>query len=165
MFLAWPMMLRDHVLWGSCDFMEFSLSRDLARQRHERVMRFYGWKPLMVSHHPAKFGGQRYYDCGVAECFLLRKRKISDGLASTRHYDLFLKDMDWKQTAYHIINSDPGHTHSNQQLDKNLKITFAIPPKSADENEKGRERERGKKRSQFQSLLRYALTQQRHVAF
>ena len=73
--------------------------------------------------------------------------------------------MDWKQTAYHIINSDPGHTHSNQQLDKNLKITFAIPPKSADENEKGRERERGKKRSQFQSLLRYALTQQRHVAF
>ena len=50
--------------------------------------------------------------------------------------------MDLKQTAYHIINSDPGHTQSNQQLDKNLKITFAIPPKSADENEKGRERER-----------------------
>ena len=45
MFLAWPMMSRDHVFRGSYDFMEFSLSRDLARQRHERVMRFYGWKP------------------------------------------------------------------------------------------------------------------------
>ena len=29
--------------------------------------------------------------------------------------------MGWKHTVYHIINSDPGHTRSKQQLDKTLK--------------------------------------------
>ena len=41
-----------------------------------------------------------------------------DALASIRHYCLILKDMSWKQTAYHIINSDTGYTRSKQQLDK-----------------------------------------------
>ena len=53
-----------------------------------------------------------------------------------RHYCLFLKDMGWKHTAYHIVNSDPGHTRSKQQLDKTLKITFASLSKSTDEKEK-----------------------------
>ena len=49
---------------------------------------------------------------------LLLKKKIPDALASIRHYCLFVKDIDWKHTAYYIINSDPGHTRSKQQLDK-----------------------------------------------
>ena len=38
--------------------------------------------------------------------------------------------------GYHIINSDPGHTHSKQQLDKYLKITFTSLSKSSDEKKK-----------------------------
>ena len=38
--------------------------------------------------------------------------------------------------VYHIINSDSGHTRSKQRLDKYLKIPFASPFKSTDENEK-----------------------------
>ena len=49
---------------------------------------------------------------------------------------LILKDMDWKHTAYHINYSDPGHNCSKQQLDKNLKITFASPSKNVAEKKK-----------------------------
>ena len=49
---------------------------------------------------------------------------------------LFLKDMGWKHTLYHIINSDPGHTRSKQQLDKTLKITFTSTSKNTAEKEK-----------------------------
>ena len=52
------------------------------------------------------------------------KRKIPDALALICHYCFFPKNMGWKHTAYHIINSDPCHTRSKQQLDKTLKITF-----------------------------------------
>ena len=41
--------------------------------------------------------------------------------------------------AHDIINSDPGHTRSRQQLDKYLKITFASPSKSTDEREREQE--------------------------
>ena len=61
--------------------------------------------------------------------------------------------MGWEHTAYHIIDSDPGHTLWKQQLDKYLKITFASPPKSTDE--KG-EIEGKKER---QSVLRYTQAQ------
>ena len=44
--------------------------------------------------------------------------------------------MGWKHTTYHIINSDPGHTRSEQQLDKTLKITFAGLSRKSDEREK-----------------------------
>ena len=43
--------------------------------------------------------------------------------------------MGWKHTADHIINSDPGHTLSKQQLDKYLKKNFASSFKSTDEKE------------------------------
>ena len=46
------------------------------------------------------------------------------------------KDMGWKYTAYHIVNSDPGHTRPKQQLDKTLKIIFASVSKSTDEKGK-----------------------------
>ena len=51
--------------------------------------------------------------------------------------------MDWKYTAYHVINSDPGHTHSEQQLDKNLKITFASLSRKSDEKERKKKQEFG----------------------
>ena len=95
----------------------------------------------MVSHHPAKFGDHRH--CGNGDMFLVRK--IPDALASVHHYCsichycLFLKDMNWKQTAYHI-NSDPGHTCSNQQFDKTLKITFASLSRKSDQKEKTKEK-------------------------
>ena len=38
--------------------------------------------------------------------------------------------------VYHINNSDPGHTRLRQQLEKNLKITFASPSKNAVEKKK-----------------------------
>ena len=44
--------------------------------------------------------------------------------------------MGWKDTAYHIINTDPGHTRSKQQLDKSLKTTFASLSRKSDEKEK-----------------------------
>ena len=44
--------------------------------------------------------------------------------------------MGWKHTAYHIIDSDPGHMRSKQQLNKTLKITFASLSRNGDENEK-----------------------------
>ena len=48
----------------------------------------------------------------------------------------FLKDMGRKRTAYYINNSDTGHTLWKQQLDKNLKITFASPSKDVVEKKK-----------------------------
>ena len=50
--------------------------------------------------------------------------------------------MGWKHLADHIINSDPGHTFSMQQFDKNVKLTFASPSKSTDEKKKEENKER-----------------------
>ena len=47
-----------------------------------------------------------------------------------------------KQTAYCIVNSNPGHTCSKQQLDKTYKITFTSLSKSTDEKEKEEKKER-----------------------
>ena len=58
--------------------------------------------------------------------------------------------------AYHIFNSDPGHMHSNQQLEKTAKITFSSLSKSTDEKEKEKKKER-----QLESVMRYTQTQQR----
>ena len=44
--------------------------------------------------------------------------------------------MGWKHKAYHIINSDPGHARSKQELDKTLKITFPSLSWKSDKNEK-----------------------------
>ena len=72
----------------------------------------------------------------VAEiCFQLLKM-IPDALTSIRHYCLSVKAMAWKHTANHFNNSGPGHTRSKQQLEKNLKITFASLSKKAVEKNK-----------------------------
>ena len=43
--------------------------------------------------------------------------------------------MGWKHTTY-IVNSNPGHTRSKQQLDKTLKIAYASLSRKSDEKEK-----------------------------
>ena len=48
----------------------------------------------------------------------------------------------------YIINSDPGHARSKQQMDKNLERFFASSSKSTDEKDK------------VQSVLRYTKTKQ-----
>ena len=74
---------------------------------------------------------------------------------SIRHYCLFLKDMGWKYTAYHITHSDPGHTCSKQQLDKTLKITFTSLSRKSDEKEKKKK----KLEWQLQSFLHFTQMQ------
>ena len=74
--------------------------------------------------------------------FLVAEEEIPDALTSIRQYCLFLKDMGWKLTAYHIINSDPGHAHLKQHLDKILKITFAILSRKSNEKEKKKKKTR-----------------------
>ena len=48
-----------------------------------------------------------------------------------------------KQMAYHINNSDFGHMHLKQQLDKSFKINFATPSENAVEKKKEGEQEVG----------------------
>ena len=42
--------------------------------------------------------------------------------------------------TYHIGNSDPGHMHLKQQLEKNMKITFTSPSKNSAEKEEKKKR-------------------------
>ena len=70
--LVCHVILQDHVVKGSCDFMDGN--------------------PSWLSHHSAKFGDHRH--CGSGDMmFLVLKRKIPLALASIRHYCLFLKAM------------------------------------------------------------------------
>ena len=101
----------------------------------------------MVSHHPAKFGDHKH--CGSGDIMFLivekensRCSRFNPPLLSIHHNCLFLKDMGWKHTAYHIINSDPGHTRPKQQLDKTLKIIFASLSRKSDEKEKKKKKNR-----------------------
>ena len=99
-------------------------------------MLFDWWQSLMVSHHSAKFGGHRH--CGSRGIMLLvaeEENSRCSCIDAIYYYCLFLKNMSWKHTAYHI-SSGPGHTHSKQQLIEYLKISFASPSKSTKEKEK-----------------------------
>ena len=89
----------------------------------------------MVSHHPAKFGGRNRCDSGDI-MFSVAEEEDPRCSCFNRHCCLYLKDMVWKHTAYHINNSDPGHTDLKQQLEKNMKITFTSPSKKTTEKEK-----------------------------
>ena len=127
MKLICHMIFQDHVIKESWDFFR--------------------WDLLIVSHDPAGFGGHGHCCSGDIN-FLFLKRKISDALASIWHCCLFLKNMGWKHMPY-IINSDPGHTCSNQQLDKCLEKILPVHPKALT-----RRRNRRKKGWQLQSFLR-----------
>ena len=52
-------------------------------------MLFYGWGPLMVSHHPAKFGDHSYCGSGDVTFLVAEEREIPDALAAIHHYCLF----------------------------------------------------------------------------
>ena len=86
--------------------------------RDQRVMWLYGWEPLIVSHHCAKFIGHRR--CGSGDIKFL----VVEEEDSRRSCCLSLKDIAWKHMAYHINYSDPGLTHLKQQFEKNMKLTF-----------------------------------------
>ena len=65
--------------------------------------------------------------------------------------------MGWKHTAYHIINSDPGHTRSKQQLEKNFENNFCQSVQEKEKKEK-------KLEWQLQSFLRFTQTQKTRMA-
>ena len=93
----------------------------------------------MVSPHSSKFGGHRH--CGSGDIMFAKEEN-----SRCSHFKpplLFIfKGHGLKAQAYHIINSNPGHTCSKQQLDKYLKITFVSPSKSTDEKEKKKKKKR-----------------------
>ena len=60
-----------------------------------------------------------------------------------------LKEKPLKYTTYHINKSGPCYTCLKQQLEENLKVTFASPSRKSDEKEKEEKLER-----QLQSFLR-----------
>ena len=66
---------------------------------------------------------------------------------------LLFMNMDWKHTAYHIINSDPGHTQ-NSNWTKIWKQRLPVCQKALK-----RRRKKRKKEKQLQSDLRYTQTQ------
>ena len=131
-------------------------------------MWFYGWESLVVSHDPAKFGDHRH--CGSGDIMFLvgegensRCFRYNRHYCSTRHCCLFLKDMGWKHTAYHIINADPSHTRSKEQLEKILKITFPKLSRKSDEKEK-KKKKTNKLEWQLQSFLHFTQTQKYMLA-
>ena len=82
---------------------------------------FYGWEPLMVSDHPAKFGSHKH--CGTGDMMFL-----------------VVEEQDWKYAKNHTNNSDPGHTHLKYQLEKSLKKLSPVRPKKVTIGKKRRNR-------------------------
>ena len=70
--------------------------------------------------------------------------------------------MGWNYTAHHIVNSDPGHTRSKQQLNKTLKVTFASLSKSTDKKEK--EKKKRKAIAKRYALHANAMTKNKKIA-
>ena len=80
-----------------------------------------------MMHQPAKFGGHRR--CGGGDIIFLVDEEEHSRWSD---FNLLLQFI----TTYHINNSDPCHMYLNQQLGKNLKITFVCPSENTDEKEK-----------------------------
>ena len=106
-------------------------------------MWLYGWDPLMVSHHPAMFGGHRY--CGSRDKMFWVVEE-QDSICSRLNSPL--QFMVWKHTAYHVNKSDTGHR-------KDKEITFVSLSKNDDEKEE----EIKLQQRLLQSFLRYTQTQ------
>ena len=95
----------------------------------------------MVSHHPANFGNHRHCGSGdimflVAEEEISRCSRFNQPLLFNPPLLLISKGHGLKAHGISHINSDPGHTRSNQHLDKTLKTTFASLSRKSDEKEK-----------------------------
>ena len=87
MIFVCDVTLQDHVIKGSCDFIDGD---------------------LLASRHPAKFGGHRHC-CNGDILFLVNEVQNSRCFHFNRHFCLFLYRL--KHMTYHIINSGPEHTH------------------------------------------------------
>ena len=66
------------VLWYG-RYNGFHLSRDLARPHDQGAKWLHGQKPLKISHHPSKFGGQGHYgswDIIVSVCHVISQERV-----------------------------------------------------------------------------------------
>ena len=97
----------------------FSLSRDLARPRDQRVMLLYPWKLLLLSRHPAKFGSHKN--------------------SSSRDMFLVVEEQDFTCSHLYLsllfiyksrLKSDIGHTHLKQKQKKIHKQLLSVHPKT-----------------------------------
>ena len=113
------------------------MSHDLPRPREQSLIWHFWLEPFTVNYgKPITILSS--YVLWQWRWFQWLKRKILDTLVSICHYCLSLKDIAWKQTAYHINNSDNGHTRLKQQSKKFLKITSVSLSKNIDEKEKNK---------------------------
>ena len=70
----------------------------------------------MVSRHPANFGAHRH--CGSGNVMVLVSEEENSRCSRFNPSLLFIsKGHGLFHSAYHIINSDPGHMCSKQQLE------------------------------------------------
>ena len=67
--------------------------------------RFYGWKLLMVSHHPAKFDGYRH--CGSGDIMFLVAKEKNSRYSRFNSPLLFNFQRTWIETTRHIILLTP----------------------------------------------------------
>ena len=99
MFIAFHVILQDHVIQGPCDL--------------------YGWQPHIVSHHTGTTGGHRH--SGSGDMFYGLKGKVPHVLVLIGHYCLSLKHMTWK----HMTRW--SHTFWVPNDETFAKKTFASP--------------------------------------
>ena len=131
----------------------------LGRPQDQMVLWFHGWEPLMLSHHPAKFGGQ--WHCGSKDMIFL-------ALTSIPHYCLSLKYMECNALTHKIS----GYKHNNKPvcpmkdfrswLHMSTRATDGSYFKTFHQFVQKRRREGKRKQKlewQLQSFLRYTQTQ------
>ena len=95
----------------TCKYFAFDLSRDVMWLREQRVMWHYGWVPLIITLHPAKFGGHRlcareknpFFICHVtARDFWVRESCDIGNLKNHRHF----RREDNKLSIFHVTSRD-----------------------------------------------------------
>ena len=117
MVLACHMRLRDHVIRGSCEFMDSNL----------------------VSYGPARFGGHRH--CGSGDIFLVAEEETL-GCSCFNPPLLFNFSRTWVESAPHIILLTPilvtrSHTLSEQILENIFYQSVQKPLKKEKKKKKG----------------------------
>ena len=124
MDLACHMRLRDHVIRGSCEFMDSNL----------------------VSYGPARFGGHRH--CGSGDMFLVAEEETL-GCSCFNPPLLFNFSRTWVESAPHIILLTPILVTRSQSSKWTNTGKYLLPvcPKTSQEGEKEKER-------QLQSVMR-----------
>ena len=80
--------------------ISLNLPCDLTRSRDLKVMWLYGYDPVKVSQHPAKFGG--YLHCGIGVIMVLLCHLISQDTSSKDHVTLWMGAPNGKSLNYNI---------------------------------------------------------------